>query len=175
MVGSIADILSRDPDVVCIVPSEYGFLPEVDCSVFSGDISVELKFVHRFLLARYVVDGFTDHEHERKPWLNRMYAKHGRDFWDYAVLGNALKRGNFAQISGGRPSVAELFAEQYCGRGKDDVCCLVDEIKQEHLSLADYDFLPVSLRVLHVRRMKSLVYDLLDSCSVKNSVHYAFQ
>jgi hypothetical protein len=164
MAGNIAEVVANDPHIVKIIPSEYSSVPEVDESFFRNDVDWMLDLCKRFLGMPYVIDNFEDHENERKPWSHAMYKAHGRKFWDYAVVGNALKRGSFVQLIGGPTSIVDMLAEQYCGPDKEEFEALVESVKQKHLSLAEYDFLPNSVKALHVRHVKKHIYGILKFC-----------
>lgn len=165
--AGIAEVVVNDPHIVKVVPSEYASVPEVDETLFGSDVSWELSEFKRFLRLPYIIDDFKDHYGERKPWSNAMYSVHGRNFWDYAVLGNALKRGSFAQLIGGPTSIIEMLSEKYCGPEKEHFEMLVENAKQKHLSLDEYDFLPNSIKALHVRRVKADIYAVLKFCEKK--------
>jgi len=167
MAGNIAEVVANDPHIVKIIPSEYSSVPEVDESFFRNNVDWMLGLCRRFLAMPYVIDDFEEHEAERKPWSHAMYKAHGREFWDYAVLGNALKRGSFAQLIGGPTPIVDMLAEKYSGPGKEQFEMLVENAKQKHLSLAEYDFLPNSVKALHVRRVKAGIYAVLKFCEKK--------
>lgn len=165
--AGIAEVVANDPHVVKTVPSEHDSVPDVDESLFCSDVSLEVDMFKRFLLMPYIIDDFDDHEGKRKPWSQDMYALHGRVFWDYAVLGNALKRGSFAQLIGGPTPVIGMFADKYYGPCREDFEVLVDSARQECLSAQEYSSLPNSIKALHVRRLKARIYDVLEFCEKK--------
>ena len=168
MVGeNIAEVVANDLHIVKILPSGYDSVPEVDSALFSDDVSWELGMFRRFLRMPYIFDDFEDHLQERKPWSKALYEAHGREFWDYAVLGNALKRGNFVQLNYGASPIVDMFADMYCGSDKEGFELLVEGAKQEYVTHAEYAIFPVSIKALHVRKLKTRIHDILKFCEKK--------
>lgn len=164
MAGNIAEVVANDPHIIKIIPSEYASVPEVDESLFNGDVSWHLHEFKRFLSLPYIIDDFDDHEHKRKPWVNAMFEAHGREFWDYAVYGNALKRSNFVWLNGGFTPMVDALVDSYCGPGKEQFKILADNFKQEYLPHAEYAYLPNSIKALHVKRLKARAHEILKFC-----------
>ncbi|MBD3304384.1 hypothetical protein GF343_04515 [Candidatus Woesearchaeota archaeon] len=167
MAGNIAEVVANDPHIVKVAPSEYDSVPEVDESLFNGDVSLEVSIFSRFLGMPYVFDDFNDHYGERKPWLQDMWNAHRWEFWDYAVTGNALKHGNFAQIYDRNCSIVGMFADKYCGSDRDTFDSFVKQIKSAYLPVKVYDALPDSYKAVHAGFLKALMYGLLKFCEKK--------
>ncbi|MBW3002462.1 hypothetical protein KY338_04880 [Candidatus Woesearchaeota archaeon] len=164
MAGNIADVVANDPHIAKIISSEYSSVPEVDESLFSKDMGWHLSEFKRFLCLPYIIDDFADHEHERKPWIQELLALHGRKFWDYAVLGNALKQGNFVHLNGGFTPIIDMVVDAYCGPDKEALELLAEGFKQEHMAPAEYAYLPNSIKAMHVKKLKAYAHAILKFC-----------
>jgi len=165
--AGIEDLLLQEEHIVEIIPAESWGVPEIDYSVFKNESSAEFYagLMKRFLSCDYIVDDFTDHNHDRRPWLHDMYAKHGRKVYDYLTFENALKRGNFAQISKGHPSLIDSLEEFYEGPEKGRMHLLSAMLKKQGLSLSIYDSLPSDSKIFYVHRFKSSVFAVLKFLS----------
>lgn len=170
--AGIEEVLLQDEHVKKIIPAEQWHVPDIDCSLFSNPPFAECCFgiLRRFLYCRYIVDDFKDHENERKPWLQEKYSLHGREFWDYAVLGNALKRGNFAQINNGNTSIIRFIEDDYAGLHKDKLRTLSMMLENESLSLQMYDAMSSDTKLSYVSRLKRRVFSLVNFIARQSSV-----
>lgn len=167
VLAGIEDLLLQEKHIVEIIPAESWDIPEIDYSVFKDESSAKFysDLMERFLYCRYVVDDFTDHQNERKPWLHDVYARYGREVYDYLTLENALKRGNFAQISKGYPSLIDSLEEDYEGPEKDRMRLLSAMLRKQGLSLSIYDSMHSDSKISYVHRLKSSVFTVLKFLS----------